>query len=67
MNVVVKLPDYLPTQGDFDWQYSISDLDLEYLQDIGCKLVRLGVMWEAVETTQGVYDDVYLNSVSALI
>ena len=29
--------------------------------------VRLGVMWEGVERAPGVYDDVYLTKVDALI
>lgn len=29
--------------------------------------VRLGVMWEGVERQPGVYDDVYLAKVDALI
>jgi aryl-phospho-beta-D-glucosidase BglC (GH1 family) len=60
-NVVVKLPPYLPTQGAFDFDMSISDKDLENLRDWGCKLIRLGVMWEAVETKPGVYNMQYLD------
>jgi endoglycosylceramidase len=29
--------------------------------------VRLGVMWEAVERSPGVYDDAYLDKVEELI
>lgn len=29
--------------------------------------VRLGVMWEAVERTEGVYDDAYLDRVEAMV
>ena len=29
--------------------------------------VRLGVMWEAVERTEGVYDDAYLDKVADMI
>lgn len=67
LNVVVKLPNYLPTQGDFDWQYSLDDTDLQLMQDWGVKVVRLGVMWEAVETAPGVYDQAYLTTVDTLI
>ena len=66
-NVVVKLPGYIPTQGDFDYQMSLNDQDLEYLRDWGTKIIRLGVMWEAVETAPGVYDTVYLDQIDALI
>lgn len=66
-NVVIKLPPYLPTQDTFDWQTSISDTDLDYLESWGTNLVRLGVMWEAVETAPGVYDYEYLDKVDKLI
>mmetsp|Transcript_44313 Transcript_44313/g.60113 ORF Transcript_44313/g.60113 Transcript_44313/m.60113 type:complete len:332 (+) Transcript_44313:61-1056(+) len=66
-NVVVKLPNYLPTTESFDWQTSISDEDLQLLQDWGTNIIRLGVMWESVETAPGVYDYDYLNSVDELI
>ena len=29
--------------------------------------VRLGVMWEAVERTEGTYDDAYLDKVEELV
>ena len=46
---------------------SISTEDLEYLRDWGCKIIRLGVMWESVETAPGVYDTNYLDEVDKLI
>jgi len=33
----------------------------------GFNFVRLGVMWEAVETAPGVYNDTYLTEVDTLI
>lgn len=66
-NVVVKLPNYLPTDGTFDYQMSITTTDLEFLRSWGTKIIRLGVMWESVETAPGVYDMNYLNNVEALI
>lgn len=46
---------------------SITTEDLEYLRDWGAKIIRLGVMWESVETSPGVYDTAYLDKVDALI
>ena len=48
-NVVVKVPDYLPSVDKFDPITSIAKEDLELMQAWGTKMVRLGVMWEAVE------------------
>jgi endoglycosylceramidase len=46
---------------------SLSDLDLLNLRDWGTKIIRLGVMWEAVETAPGVYNQTYLNQIDDLI
>jgi endoglycosylceramidase len=66
-NVVVKLPNYLPTDGEFNYEMSMNDQDLEYLKSWGTKIIRLGVMWESVETAPGEYDMVYLDAVENLI
>lgn len=67
MNVVVKLPPYLPTEGEFNYETSITTKDLNYMNHWGVTLVRLGVMWEAVETSPGYYDMNYLDAVDNLI
>jgi len=46
---------------------SISQEDLELLQDWGTTIIRLGVMWESVETSPGVYDTDYLEKIDQLI
>ena len=66
-NVVVKRPDYTPIEDHFDFDMSISDEDLKYMQAWGTKIIRLGVMWESVERSPGVYDTEYLDKVDALI
>ena len=60
-NVVVKKPDYIPVEDHFDFDMSVSTEDLEYMRDWGTKIVRLGVMWESVERSPGVYDYDYLD------
>jgi endoglycosylceramidase len=66
-NVVVKLPPYLPTTDKFDPFTSMVDEDFQNMQNWGVKIVRLGVMWEAVEKSPGVYDHDYLNTVESMI
>lgn len=66
-NVVVKLAPYLPTTDKFDPQMSMTDGDLQNMQSWGINLVRLGVMWESVETSPGVYNMTYLQEVDKLI
>mmetsp|Transcript_28691 Transcript_28691/g.51076 ORF Transcript_28691/g.51076 Transcript_28691/m.51076 type:complete len:527 (-) Transcript_28691:326-1906(-) len=67
VNVVVKVPPYLPTTDKFDPQMSLSATDIENLLKWGFNFVRLGVMWESVETAPGVYDFDYLSKIDALI
>lgn len=67
VNVVVKIPPYLPTTDSFDPQMSLSSEDIVYLQKWGFNFVRLGVMWQAVETAPGVFDLDYLEKVDAII
>jgi endoglycosylceramidase len=66
-NVVVKLPPYLPKDDEFDPIYSIVEKDLQYMKAWGVKMVRLGVLWEAVETAPGVWNEDYLNKMDTLI
>ena len=67
-NVVVKLPPYLPTTDEFDYQMSINTPhDLETMKRLGFNSVRLGVIWESVETAPGVYDYDYLDKIENII
>lgn len=67
VNVVYKVDPYIPSDGEFDSQNSLNDEDIANLKKWGMNFVRLGVMWEAVERSQGVYDDAYLDKVEVLI
>ena len=67
VNVVYKIAPYIPDQDTFDSQNSLNDGDIQDLQDWGFNLVRLGVMWESVETAPGVYNQTYLDEIDKLI
>ena len=63
-NIVVKSAPYLPDyKGRFDPQMSLNKKDMEDLADWGFNVVRLGVLWEAVEVAPGVFNDTYLEEV----
>ncbi len=34
---------------------------------MGFKIVRLGVLWEATETSEGVYDTTYLSQIEEIV
>lgn len=65
--MVYKQDPYIPTSDKFDPNLSLTDGDIDNLVSWGFNLVRLGVMWEAVERQPGVYDVAYLNKVNELI
>jgi endoglycosylceramidase len=67
VNVVYKVPPYLPDTDDFDGDTSLTEQDMADLAAWGINFVRLGVMWEAVEKEAGVYDLDYLDKVQTLI
>jgi len=67
VNVIYKIWPFIPSQGKFDAQNSLNTEDMVNLQKWGVNLVRLGVMWEAVETSSGVYNNTYLTEVLALV
>ena len=66
-NVVYKVDPYIPSDGAFDAENSLNDEDIANLVKWGTNFVRLGVMWEGVERSPGVYDDAYLDKVETLI
>jgi aryl-phospho-beta-D-glucosidase BglC (GH1 family) len=57
----------MPDEEKFDPQLSLTDGDIQDLKNWGMNLVRLGVMWEAVEVAPGVYNDTLLTEVNDLI
>jgi endoglycosylceramidase len=67
LNIVIKNPPYVPIEDHFDPLFSLTEEDLDYLTEFGFNVVRLGVIWEAVETSPGVYDQVYLDTYERII
>ncbi len=67
VNMVYKIPPYIPLNETFDPENSLTDDEIGDLKDWGFNFVRLGVMWEAVESEPGIYNDTYLNSIEELI
>lgn len=59
--MVYKQDPYIPDATKFDPDLSLTDDDINNLVKWGFNLVRLGVMWEAVERQPGVYDENYLT------
>ncbi len=46
VNVVYKLPPYIPKTDKFDPYFSLSKEDILIMKKLGFNLVRLGIIWE---------------------
>jgi endoglycosylceramidase len=60
-NEVYKMAPYEPSASGFDAD------DAAFLQANGFNVVRLGVIWAAVEPEPGVYDTAYLDSIQQTV
>ncbi|TNV80334.1 hypothetical protein FGO68_gene8931 [Halteria grandinella] len=67
VNMVYKVPPYIPQGSNFDPELSVTDQDIEDLVRWGFNFVRLGVMWEAVERGPSQYNMTYLDEVEKLV
>jgi endoglycosylceramidase len=61
LNQVSKVAPYEPSSDGFD------EDDAAFLQANGFNVMRIGVIWAAVEPTPGHYDDRYLNSIKQTV
>jgi len=61
INMVFKRPPYAPDATGF------GDDDAAFLAAEGFNVVRVGVIYTAVEPSPGVYDDVYLDRIRATV
>lgn len=53
VNIVAKTYPFIPLNGTFDPVFSLTDTEIDDLASWGFNIVRLGVMWEAVEVSPG--------------
>ena len=67
VNVVVKLPPYIPDTEKFDPYISFTDEDINILKKLGINLVRLGIIWESIEKEEGKYDLEQLEKMSSIV
>jgi endoglycosylceramidase len=61
VNMVSKLAPYTPASDGF------GDADAAFLADNGLDAVRVGVLWEALEPSPGVFNDSYLASIESTV
>ena len=57
-SMVYKVPPYYPAAAGFGAD------DAAFLERLGFNVVRVGVIWKAVEPRPGVYDDAYLRHIA---
>ncbi len=61
LNMVYKVPPYYPAAAGFGAD------DAAFLQRMGFNVVRVGVIWKAVEPRPGVYNDRYLKHIASTV
>jgi endoglycosylceramidase len=61
LNMVYKVPPYYPAAAGFGAD------DAAFLERLGFNVVRVGVIWKAVEPKPGVYDDRYLTQIAGTV
>lgn len=67
VNAVFKSFPYIPRQDKFDPFFSISNEDIDNFQKWGINLVRLGILWEGLETEPLVYNYTLVQEFEKLI
>lgn len=65
--MVVKEHPYIPLTDVFHPQMSLNNEDIINMKAWGVTLIRLGLMWEAVETAPGVFNYTYLDEIDKLV
>eukprot|EP01116_Phalansterium_solitarium_P023997 TRINITY_DN8650_c0_g1_i1.p1 TRINITY_DN8650_c0_g1~~TRINITY_DN8650_c0_g1_i1.p1 ORF type:complete len:444 (-),score=146.12 TRINITY_DN8650_c0_g1_i1:257-1588(-) len=59
LNIVYKNPPYYPTT-------LVTDEALDFYEEMGFTMARLGVLWIGAEPARGTFDESYLNASSAV-
>eukprot|EP01137_Pigoraptor_chileana_P025399 Opistho-2@94840 len=67
VNVVYKLFPFYPSLDAFDFSNSLADSDMDDLAAWGFNVVRLGVLWPAVEPSRGQYNQTYIAEITRII
>ncbi|TNV80325.1 hypothetical protein FGO68_gene10517 [Halteria grandinella] len=67
VNIVPKTHPYIPRNDTFDPVFSLTEAEIKGLSEWGFNVVRLGIMWQAVEVAPGVYNETYMDEMEALI
>lgn len=68
VNVVYKIPPYLPNLTDFDPQNSLTNDDLNNLHNWGFNVIRLYTSWMGVNpTSENHIDQEYLSQLSVIV
>eukprot|EP01105_Mastigella_eilhardi_P009124 TRINITY_DN216_c0_g1_i1.p1 TRINITY_DN216_c0_g1~~TRINITY_DN216_c0_g1_i1.p1 ORF type:complete len:511 (+),score=116.74 TRINITY_DN216_c0_g1_i1:17-1549(+) len=66
VNAVYKEPPYYPNTDVFDPQLSLTDEDMQHMEEWGVNAVRLGVMWPGVAPSKGQVDSSYLAKMKSI-
>ncbi|CAG8570071.1 3279_t:CDS:2 [Ambispora gerdemannii] len=67
LSVVYKGAPYYPVIDKFNATTSFTEKDAQILQSVNMNVIRLGVLWAAVEPSKGKYNDTYLDVIRGIV
>ena len=67
VNVVYKIPPYVPRTDAFDPVHSFVEKDMQIISDLGFNVIRLGMMWPGAEPNQQQYNQTYYDTIRSII
>ena len=67
VNIVYKIPPFIPQTDKFDPTHSFSIEDIQFLKEMGMNIIRLGVQWPGVEPNKGEFNQTYIDGIKSIV
>ena len=67
VNVVYKIPPYVPRTDAFDPVHSFVEKDMHIISNLGFNVIRLGLMWPGAEPHQQQFNQTYFDTIRSII
>eukprot|EP01126_Amoeba_proteus_P045922 TRINITY_DN516_c0_g1_i1.p1 TRINITY_DN516_c0_g1~~TRINITY_DN516_c0_g1_i1.p1 ORF type:complete len:518 (+),score=73.38 TRINITY_DN516_c0_g1_i1:63-1616(+) len=66
-NVIYKSPPWFPNVTLFDPRLSFVEKDMQFLNEWGMNVIRLGMMWPGAEPQRGTFDPLYMREIQSIV
>ncbi|KAI6660971.1 EGCase [Oopsacas minuta] len=67
VNVVYKVPPYVPRTDSFNPIHSFVEKDMKILSGLGLNVIRLGLMWPGAEPQKGQFNETYYEAIRSIV